>query len=137
MLPALQLPRRLERRKADAIKVESRVTAGDLSHIRVYKPIIIQTPVATFDRDLKGLVPVGDPYLVASEDIPEVPQDYVPCTYHLMFSQKIKKRFGLWSTGSEVSTLTPADASGPTVQSTNAGTHKIVDPTLKPLVGSR
>ena len=83
------------RRKADAIKVEGRVTAGDLSHIRVYKPIIIQTPVATFDRDLKGLVPVGDPCSVAGEDIPDVSRDYVPCTYHPMFFRKFKKRFGL------------------------------------------
>ena len=45
-----------------------------------------------------------------------------------MFSQKIKKGFGL----SEVSTLTSADASGLTVQSTNAGTHKIDNPTFKP-----
>ena len=85
----------LGRRKADAIKVEGRVTAGNLSHIRVYKPIIIQMPVVTFDRDLKGLVPVGDPCLVAGEDIPEVPQDCVLCTYHPMFFQKIKKRSGL------------------------------------------
>ena len=85
----------LGRRKADAIKVEGRVTAGDLSHIRVYKPIIIQTPVATFDRDLKGLVPVGDPCSVAGEDILEVPRDCVPCSYHPMFLQMIKKRFGL------------------------------------------
>ena len=119
MLPALQLPRRLERRKANAIKVESRVTVGDLSHICVYKPIIIQTPVATFDRDLKGLVPVGDPYSVASEDIPEVPRDCVPCTYHLMFSQRIKKGFGL----SEL---------GFTVRSSDARTHTIDGPTLNP-----
>ena len=38
-----------------------------------------------------------------------------------MFSQKIKKGFEL----SEVSILTPADASGLTVRSTDAGTHKI------------
>ena len=42
-----------------------------------------------------------------------------------MFFQKIKKKFGLWSTRSEVSTLTPADASSPTIWSTDAGTHKI------------
>ena len=48
---------------------------------------------------------------MAGEDITELPRDCVLCTYHLMLSQKIKKRFGL----SEVSTLTPADASGPTV----------------------
>ena len=104
------------------------MTAGNLSHIHVYKPIIIQTPVATFDRDLKRLVPVGDPCSVAGEDIPEVPRDCVPCTYHPMFSQRIKKGFGL----SEVSTLTPADASGLTVRSTDAGTHKIDGPTFKP-----
>ena len=81
----------LGRKKADAIKVEGRVTAGDLSHIRVYKPIIIQTPVANFDKELKRLVLVGDPCLLAGEDIPEVSQDYVLCTYHPMFFQKIKK----------------------------------------------
>ena len=65
---------------------------------------------------------------MASEDIPEVPRDCVPCTYHPMFSQRIKKGFGL----SEVSTLTPADASGLTVRSTDAGTHKIDGSTFKP-----
>ena len=34
--------------------------------------------------------------------------------------------------GSEVNTLTPADASGLPVRSTDAGTHKIDGPTLKP-----
>ena len=46
-------------------------------------------------RDLKGLVPVGDPFLVAGEDIPDISRDCVPCTYHPMFFRKIKKRFGL------------------------------------------
>ena len=45
-----------------------------------------------------------------------------------MLSQKIKKGFG----PSEVSTLTPADASGLTVWTTNTGTHKIDGSTLKP-----
>ena len=36
------------------------------------------------------------------------------------------------SSGSEVSTLTPADTSGLTVWSTDAGTHKIDGPKLKP-----
>ena len=53
------------------------------------------TPVATFGKDLKGLVPVGNPCLVAGEDIPEVLQDYVLCIYHLMFFREIKKSFGL------------------------------------------
>ena len=44
-----------------------------------------------------------------------------------MFFWKIKKRFEL----SEVSTLTLADASGLTVQSTDAGNHKIDGSTLK------
>ena len=70
-------------------------TPGGLSYICVYKPIIIQTPVPTFGRDLKGLVPVGDPCLVAGKDIPDVSQDCVLCTYHPMFFRKIKKRFGL------------------------------------------
>ena len=47
-------------------------------------------------------------------------------------SKKIKKSFGLWSPRSKVSTLTPADASSLTVWSTNAGTHKIDGPILKP-----
>ena len=37
-----------------------------------------------------------------------------------------------FSSGNEVSTPTPADASGLTVQSTDAGTHKINGLTLKP-----
>ena len=77
--------------------------------------------------DLKGLVSVSDPCLVAGKDVPEVPQDSVPCIYHPMLSQKIKKRFRL----SEVSSLTPADASGFTVQLTDAGTHKIDGFTFK------
>ena len=44
-----------------------------------------------------------------------------------MLFQKIKKGYGL----SEVSILTLADASGPTVRSTNAGTHKIDGFTFK------
>ena len=44
-----------------------------------------------------------------------------------MFSQRIKKGFGL----SEVSTLIPADASGLTVRSIDAGTHKIDGFTFK------
>ena len=44
------------------------------------------------------------------------------------------KRFGLWPTGSEVSTRTPADVSklGFTVWSTNARTYKTDGPILKP-----
>ena len=49
-----------------------------------------------------------------------------------MFFWKIKKRFGLWSPKSKVSTLTPADASGLMVRSTDAGTQKIDGPILKP-----
>ena len=45
-----------------------------------------------------------------------------------MLSQKFKKEFGL----SEVSTLTPADASGPTIWLTDVGIHKIDGPTLIP-----
>ena len=82
--------------------------------------VITPTLVATFGRDLKGLVPVGNSFSVAGENIPDVPQDCVLCTYHPMLSSKIKKGFGL----GEVSILTPADASGPTVQSTDVGTYK-------------
>ena len=64
---------------------------------------------------------------MAGEDIPDVPQDCVLCTYHPMFSQRIKKGFGL----SEVSTPTPANASGLTVRSSDAGTHKIDGFTFK------
>ena len=51
-------------------------TANNLSHICVYKSnkkgnYIM--PVATFDRDLKRLVPVGNLYLVAGENIPDIP----------------------------------------------------------------
>ena len=52
-------------------------------------------PVATFSKDFKGLVPVGNPCLVAGEDILDVSQDCVLCTYYPIFFQKIKKRFGL------------------------------------------
>ena len=31
--------------------------------------------IATFGRNLKGLIPVGDPYLVAGRDISDVLQD--------------------------------------------------------------
>ena len=71
-------------------------------------------------QDLKGLVPVGNPFLVAGKDIPNVSRDCVLCTYHPMFFRKIKKKFGLWLTRSKVSTPTPADASGPTVWLTDA-----------------
>ena len=88
-------------------------------------------PVATFAKDLKGLVPVGNPYLMAGEDIPDISQDFLLCTYHPRLVWKIMKRFGLWPTGSKVSILTPANASGTKVQSTNAGTHKIDGFTFK------
>ena len=58
---------------------------------------------------------------MAGKDILEVPWDFILCTYYPMLSQKIKKGFGL----SKVNTPTLADASGPTVWSINAGTHKI------------
>ena len=82
--------------------------------------------------NLKGLIPVGNSCLMTGENIPEISQDCVLCTYYLMFFQKIKKKFELWSTGSEVSTLILADASGPMVWSTDAGIHKIDGSTLKP-----
>ena len=104
---------------------EHKRTAGDLSHITFNWNKKGNHLNACYD--FKGLVPVGDPCLVAGEDILEVPQDGVPCTYHPMLSQKIKKGFRL----SEVSTLTPADASGFTVRSTNTGTHKIDGFTFK------
>ena len=88
--------------------------------------------VATFGKDLKGLVSVGNLCLVASEDISEIPQDCILCNYYPMFFWKIKKRFALWLTRSKVSILTPADdPSGLMIQSTNARTHKLNAPTLK------
>ena len=48
-----------------------------------------------------------------------------------MFFWKIKKRFGLWLTKIEVSTLTLTDASGPTVWLTDIGIHKIDGFTFK------
>ena len=51
-----------------------------------------------------------------------------------MFFWKIKKRFGLLLTKNKLSILTPANALGLTVQSTNVGTHKIDGLTLKPLI---
>ena len=68
-------------------------------------------PVITFDRNLKELVPVGNPCLMVGENILEVPQNCVLYTYYPILSQKIKKRFGL----SKVNTLTPADVLSPTV----------------------
>ena len=46
-------------------------------------------------RDLKGLVPVGNPSSMAGKGIPDVSRDCVPYTYYPIFFQKIKKRFGL------------------------------------------
>ena len=80
----------MNRRKADAIKVKVQVTAGNLSQICVYKPIIIQTPVATFNKDLKRLVLVGDPCLVNGEDIPEVPRDCVPLSKTKMVGENVQ-----------------------------------------------
>ena len=48
------------------------------------------------------------------------------------FFKSIKKSFGLWSSRNKVNTLIPADVLGLTIQSTDAGTHKIDAPTLKP-----
>ena len=64
---------------------------------------------------------------MAGKDIPDVSQDFIPCTYPPRLFQKIKKGFGL----SEVNTLTSADTSSPTIQSTNAETHKINGFTFK------
>ena len=58
----------------------------------------------------------------------KVPRDCIPCIYHLMFFQKIKKRFRLWLTRKNVSTLTPADALGLTISSIDAGIHIIDGP---------
>ena len=74
---------------------EHKRTAGNLSHITFNwnKKDNYSMPVATFGRDLKKLVPVGNPCLMARENIPKVPQDRFPCTYHPMFFRKIKKKF--------------------------------------------
>ena len=85
----------LVRRKANAIKVEGRVTIGNLSHICIYKPIIILNLVVTFNRDLKGLVPVGNHCLVAGKDILKVPWDCVPWTYHpILFWKRLRRVLG-------------------------------------------
>ena len=55
---------------------------------------------------------------------------HVPITQYSF--EKIKKSFEFWSPKSKVSTLTPANASGLTIWSTNARIHKINGPTLKP-----
>ena len=47
-------------------------------------------PIAIFGGDLKRLIPVGNLYLVAGKNIPEVSQNYVLSTYHTMFFWKIK-----------------------------------------------
>ena len=46
------------------------------------------------------------------------------------FFEKIKKSLGLWSPGSKVSNLIPADLSGLTVWSINIDIYKIDTPTL-------
>ena len=81
----------------------------------------------TFGKDFKRLAQIGNPCLVAGKNILKVPQDYILYTYHLMFFQKIEKKFGLWPTGSEVSTPTPANTLklGFMVWSTDARTYKI------------
>ena len=53
--------------------------------------VITPTPVATFDKDLKGLVSAGNPCLVTGEDIPEVPQDYI-LYYNIQCSFKRLRR---------------------------------------------
>ena len=67
-------------------------TIGGLSHICVYKPIIIQTPVATFSRDFKGLVPVDDPCLVAGENILDVSRDW---WFYFQEQRWLVRTFGL------------------------------------------
>ena len=112
------------------------------------KKIITPMPVATFGRNFKKLVLVGNHHLLKPlfdhwsllwrlknkddgwEHL-DILRDCVPCTYYLMFFWKIKKRFELWSNKSKVSTLTPVDASGLTIWLSNTGTHKIDDFTLK------
>ena len=89
-------------------------------------------PVTNFGKDLKRLVPVGNPHLMAGEST----RIYHEIVFHALTTQysfkKIKKSFELSSTGSEVNTLNSADASGVTVWSTNAGTHEIDVPILNP-----
>ena len=83
--------------------------------------------VITFGKNFKGLVLVGDPYLLTNKNISKVPQDCVPCTYYPIFFWKIKKGFGFWPTRSQVSISTPMDISklGFMVWSTNIRTHQI------------
>ena len=68
---------------------------------------------------------------MAGEDISEVAENCIACTYHPMFFWKIKKIFELWSTKSKISTLTLAYILGFTVLSTNIKTQKNDGLTLK------
>ena len=73
----------LGRKKANAIKVESQVIVGNLSHI-----LFNWNKKRNYSNaycNLKGLLPVDDPCLVADEDISEVSQDCVLCIFQLMF----------------------------------------------------
>ena len=64
-------------------------------------------PIATFDTDLKKIIPFFDPCLLAVKDIPNISQEYTLYTYHPRLFRKIKKRFGLWSIGGENNIMNP------------------------------
>ena len=75
------LTRKLEKRKADKIKFEGQVESANglqatwviFAFANLTRRVIIQMPIATFGRDLKKLVAVGNFYSVADKDILKVP----------------------------------------------------------------
>ena len=91
-------------RSSDDSNLNNKVNATKRSNKREHKQILGNLSHITFNWDkkdnhlnacyeLKGLLPVGDPCLVAGKDIPEVPQDCVSCTYYLILFQKDQEKF--------------------------------------------
>ena len=72
-------------------KREYKQTAGNLSHITFNWDKKSNHSNACYD--LKGLVLVVDPCLVAGKDILEVPRDCVLCSYHSILFQKDQEEF--------------------------------------------
>ena len=73
----------LGKKNIDTIKVEGQVTAGDLSHITLKWNK--KGNHSNVYYNLKRLVPVDNPCLLAGKDILKVSQDCVLCTYHSIF----------------------------------------------------
>ena len=48
--------------------------------------------VPTFGRDLKRLIPVGNPYSMAGKNILEILQDWILCNYYPILFQKDQEK---------------------------------------------